>query len=396
MNHTVVRWARETAGLTLVQAAHALGLPSTDRLQRIEDGEEPPSRPLLLKMCKTYRRSLLTFYLSAPPRKSDSGQDFRTLPPDRTVADDALLDALMRDITARQNMVRSIVVDEEEGQALPFIGSATIQTQAASLANSIATRLGARLDEYRAKHSSGQAFAYLREKAEAQGIFVLLIGNLGNHHSTISLETFRGFAIADRFAPFIVINDQDSKTAWSFTLLHELAHLWLGQSGVSGTNTEQAVERFCNEVAAAFLLPQAELAALTLPVDQSDEQWMDFLTLYCLERHLSRKMVAYGLLRAGRIVRSTWLRLDLALDRQWQVNHAHEREQARSRNGKPSFYVVRRHRLGSALLSLVDRTLGAGTLTPVKAAKLLGVKPRSVHPLLLDRPTGGQSLRSGA
>lgn len=71
------------------------------------------------------------------------------------------------------------------------------------------------------------AFRLLRESAERAGVFVLLMGDLGNYHSAISVETFRGFAIADPVAPFIAINDRDSHAAWSFTLLHELVHLCL-------------------------------------------------------------------------------------------------------------------------------------------------------------------------
>lgn len=392
MNPDVIRWARETAGLSLEQAAHALALTSPDKLQRIEAGAEPPSRPLLLKMCKAYRRSLLTFYLSAPPRKADRGQDFRTLPPNRADADEALLDALVRDVMTRQNMVRSIVVDDEEGEALGFVGAATINDGAPTVARQIADQLGLKLDEFRAQRSTEQAFAYLRQLAEAQGIFVLLIGNLGSHHSAISVESFRGFAIADRFAPFVVINDQDAKTAWSFTLLHELAHLWLGQTGVSGASTDLAVERFCNEVAASLLLPRDELARLASAHWASDDALIDLIGQFAKTRHVSRKMVAYSLYRFGRLDFGSWQRIDRTLQDLWLSDRQRARERARDSDNGPTYYVVRRHRLGRALLNLVDRTMAAGVLTPVKAAKVLGVKPRSVHPLLRDRLSTGPML----
>jgi hypothetical protein len=57
-------------------------------------------------------------------------------------------------------------------------------------------------------------------------VFVLLVGDLGSHHSPLSQEVFRGFALADKRVPFIVINDQDAKTARSFTLIHELTHIF--------------------------------------------------------------------------------------------------------------------------------------------------------------------------
>src|SRR5262245_37329746 len=98
----ILTWARETAGLSLEDAAQALGLKeargkaAVDRLAALEAGTDAPARPLLPKMAKAYRRPLLVFYLSAPPQTGDRGQDFRTRPgPERYNPE---LDALIRDI----------------------------------------------------------------------------------------------------------------------------------------------------------------------------------------------------------------------------------------------------------------------------------------------------------
>ena len=63
---------------------------------------------------------------------------------------------------------------------------------------------------YYAQPSPRDAFALLRSRVEAAGAFVLLKGNMGNYQSVIELDAFRGFAIADHIAPFVVINDNDS------------------------------------------------------------------------------------------------------------------------------------------------------------------------------------------
>ena len=81
-------------------------------------------------------------------------------------------------------------------------------------------------------------------------MFVLLKGDLGSHHTAIDVEVFRGLAIADDVAPFVVINDNDSRAARSFTLLHELTHILLGQSGFRGMRVEAEIEKFCDDVAA--------------------------------------------------------------------------------------------------------------------------------------------------
>lgn len=383
MNAELFRWARETAGLSLDQAAKSLGIKDAGRLVAIETGAQVPSRPLLLKMARQYRRPLVTFYLAVPPAKGDRGQDFRTLPKDRTVADDALLDAMIRDIKARQAVVRSLAEDEDDAVPLPFIGSATMRDGVEAVLASIRSTLGIDVSEYRRQGKSAEAFSYLRGKAESAGIFVLLIGNLGTHHSAIAVETFRGFAIADEFAPFVIINDQDANTAWSFTLLHEIAHLWLGTTGVSGTSNEKAIEKFCNDVASGFLLSLSELSELRISDETPPEEAIRLLRAFAKERHVSQKMVAYALFRSARLSLAGWERLDVTLNDQWIKEKAARKERKTPGESGPNYYIVRRHRLGRALLDFVDRSIGAGALTPVKAAKVLGVKPRSVYPLLM-------------
>lgn len=382
MNAELFTWARETAGLDLETAAKALGI-KVDKLEAIELGEAEPSRPQLLNMSKVYRRPLVTFYMEKPPARGERGEDFRTLPPDRTQADDAVLDALIRDVRGRQGLVRSLTEDEDEAKPLRFIGSASMKDGTEAVLASIKKALRLDISEYRRQPNSEKAFAYLRSQAENAGIFVLLMGNLGTHHSAIAVETFRGFAIADRFAPFVVINDQDARTAWSFTLMHEIAHLWLGTSGVSGVSVEKAIERFCNEVASAFLLPANELAGLQVSAETDQARAIELITEFANKRFISRRMVAYALLKSRRIDQATWQRLDNALHTLWQKDKALQKAKDRENENGPSYYVVRRHRLGTALLGFVERSMGAGSLTPVKAARVLGVKPRSVYPLLM-------------
>lgn len=378
-NPDVFRWARESAGLALEDAAGAIGIVAAS-LQAIERGEKVPSRTTLSKMAKTYHRSLLTFYLPAPPRQGDRGEDFRTVGADRTTAANAEVDALVRDLRARQRLVRTVLDDDEDMQPLAFIGSARTADGVVALVKSIEQQLGLTRTEYRQKKDAGEAFALLRERAEQAGVFVLLAGNLGSHHSAIPVSAFRGFAIADPIAPFIVINDGDAKAAWSFTLLHELAHLWLGATGVSGGVPEMQIERFCNEVAGSFLLSPMDLQALQVVGDDLDAQ-IQQVTVLANRWRVSRQMVAYSLFKTGRITREVWLRLETGISERWAAERRREKDQSKGSSG-PSYYVVRRHRLGHAMLDFARRYTDAGALSPSKAAKVLGVKPRSVYPLL--------------
>lgn len=391
INPEILAWARQTAGLPLDDAARKIGFrdatgrTAVDRLAALEAGAESPSRAVLLKMAKQYRRPLLAFYLSHPPERGDRGQDFRTLPDAVDPSSDALVDALIRDIRARQQMVRSALEDDESA-ALLFVGSKRVGDGVAAVAADIKKTLRFDLSIFRQQSSPEAAFTVLRDSVESLGIFVLLIGNLGSHHSAIEPDIFRGFALADPVAPFVVVNDQDARAAWSFTLLHEVAHLWLGETGVSGGRSTQTIERFCNEVASELLLPSADVNPQDWNSVANDFDALQAkITSFARPLNLSYSLTAYRLFRSGLIDQETWEKCRTFFRDMWRKQRASAREQAReSDSAGPTYYVVRRHRLGKALLSFVREKMDDGDLTPTKAAKILGVKPRTVSPLLQD------------
>ena len=119
----------------------------------------------------------------------------------------------------------------------------------------------------RRRAGSWEAFltAFVR-RAEAAGVLVFRSGVVsGNTHRPLSVEEFRGFALSDEFAPAIFINSKDYKVAQTFTIAHELAHLWIGQSGVSNLNYAlppgqqiNHIDRFCDKIAAEVLVPEAD------------------------------------------------------------------------------------------------------------------------------------------
>lgn len=393
VNPEILRWARETAGLTPDEAVQKLklnsarGVLAVDRLAVLEsDANEIPSRALLVRMAKQYRRPLLAFYLSKPPHKGDRGQDFRTLPSDAPRGDDALLDALIRNVRTRQSIVRAVLEDEDEAELLPFIGMKKISDGVQSLVKSIEDTLEFTANALYEQSSPDEAFAFLRNKAEAAGVFVLLIGDLGSHHSRIDLQVFRGFALSDDVAPFVIINDQDSRSAWAFTLLHELVHLWLGQTGVSGSSVGSGIEQFCNDVASQFLLPDRTLSELSI-VDE--DSLADRIGAFAGQRNLSRSMVSYRLYRAGTISRRQWQLLSSSFRQEWLLMRERRRARDRQSSGGPNYYVVRGHRNGRALLDLVGRMVSAGALTTSKAGLVLGVKAKQVPTIL--RPNRGRA-----
>ncbi len=404
VNSQVLVWARETAGLTLHEAAAkvgirgARGVAAVDRLAALERGDERPTRPMLVKMARQYRRPLLAFYLNGPPRRDDGGPEFRTLPGAGSPKTDALVSALVRRLRSRQSMVRAAMEAEDEADPLPFVGALarriggdaglkellqrrTDRMRLTQLAVKMLARLfGEDLRPARcyAEPTAEDLFRLLRARAEASGVFVLLAGDLGSHHTALDVVVFRGFALADDMAPFVIINSNDSKPAWSFTLLHEMTHLLLGRSGFGGTFAARGIERLCNDVASEWLLPSSVLDQIAIPLGADTDEQQSCIARFSRERNLSRTMVAYRLLCADRIDRATFRRLRARYREHWRQARDRQRAKNRDSDGGPTYYVVRRHRAGPRLLDFTRRMLDSRALSTTKAARILGVKPSHV------------------
>ena len=386
LNPEILLWARNTAGLSVAEAAHALQFKDTrhstavERLQRLEAGIAEPSRAVLRNMARAYHRPLLVFYLSEPPRTGDRGQDFRRVPGGDIPEYDPTLDALIRNIRGRQGIVRDLM-EQTESKGVDYVASVTTDVPPVELAHRMAGRLGFSLTEFREQATVQAAFGYLRGKVEDSGAFVVLLGNLGSYHTNIPSGVFRGYAIADPVAPFIVVNDQDAPVAWAFTTLHELTHLWLGTTGISGGSADSQLESYCNSVAGEVLLPESEMNELRFLSRASLQETIDAVARFANMRKISRAMVAYKLQRVGIITVAKWQELARHYEDQWIAAQAGSASIDTSEGG-PSYYVLRRHRLGHALVDLIKSSLTEGLLTHTKAGQVLGVKPRNVDPLI--------------
>ena len=132
-----------------------------------------------------------------------------------------------------------------------------------------------------------------------------------------------------------------------------------------------------------FMLPERELVDLEIPHDNEIESTARLIGEFARKRNLSQTMVAYNAYsRAGLIERSTFEALSEDFRQQWLHQRDTQREFAQGQSGGPSYYVVRRHRIGNDLIELVRRMMAAGAVSTSRAARILGVNPIQVHKLL--------------
>ncbi len=384
VNPAILSWARNSAGLSREEAVAklplrgAFGKSAVERLEDLESGVAAPTRPMLVKMARQYRRPLVAFYLASPPKAGKRGTDFRRLGGSAPRNGEAAVQALVRQVVASQSILRDVLV-EEEAEEVPFVGTLTLADGREAAFDQVDRLVGNA--HPRNARTPAVAFDRLRTTLHDRGVFVVLKGDLGSHHTALDSEQFRGFALADRLAPFIVINPNDARPAWSFTLVHELVHLLLGSTGISGSGTNHEVERFCNGVAAQYLLPDEALADLE-PGDSRSGQFIAAIDALAATYNVSRPVVALGLLRVGRIDQNELQRLLRRFRAQWQETREGRRAEARETDSGFSPWVVKRHRAGKELLAVVKRALLAGDLSTTRAAIVLGVKPTQLGTML--------------
>jgi len=335
-NPEILRWARESAGLSYADAVRKLNMSAKSgvaTLEAYERGEKQPSRSRLLMMAKQYHRSYLTFFLSRPPKKVERGEDFRTLPDAEPREFTGELDALVRDIFVRQELVKEALIQTEEDQEISFIGAGAHMPAIAEASEAVREWLGLNVTAFRVQRTAHEAFNMLRWLVERRGVYVLLMGDLGNYRSQLSTQVFRGFALSDPVAPFIVVNNYDAKTAWSFTLLHELVHLWLGKTGVSAQVSDHVVERYCNDVASQVLVTDREIEELNEAIDSDGGDVLSGVSRFTASNNVSASLVIYRMFRAGYIGEAAWKSLQSELRRLWKESKEREKAKRKEKDG---------------------------------------------------------------
>ena len=378
----ILKKARKTAGLSLEGAAKKLQLKE-GRLKSFESGDVDPTRKQLIKMTAAYRRPLLTFYLKEFPTRADRGKDFRMIPGDHEAELNPDLDALLLKFCVMQRMTKAVLEDDPD-YAFVHVGSHSVKDEIDAVAETIQDTIKFRVDDYRKQNTPIDAFKYIRELIENAGIFTVLMSNLGSHHTNITPSIYRGYAISDNFAPFVFINNLDSPTAQSFTALHEIVHIWINETGVSGQprSSQNKIERFCNSVASKILLPDAsELDQYKNLSTKSFNDVVQSISEFASAKHLSGTMVAYNLFRSGYIEEGLWIGLQDYYRKKWEKS----RKSSSNKGGGPNYNAVKRSHLGKSLLAFIDRAIKDDQLSYTKAGVLLGMKPNGIDTLLHDR-----------
>jgi Zn-dependent peptidase ImmA (M78 family) len=372
LNPGVLKWARERANLSIPELSRALGLPE-EVLSKWEDTGEIRFNHIEKLAGKT-RTPLGLLYLPVPLDETLPVKDFRTFqgrPPDRPSPE--LLDTI-HSMQRRQEWMREELLSQGS-QPLHFVGSVSIEVEPARVANSMRKALNL-IDGWATETRSWtDAMLLLRERMDEAGILVVINGIVGNNtHRKLDYKEFRGFALADEYAPLVFVNGADFHAARMFTLAHECAHIWLGQSSISNltnlTPGGDRTEQWCNQVAAEFLAPTERFREIWNQA--SPETAIDHVRVHF---RISSIVAARRALDLGYITDGEFRRLYL------QSEQNAERELARKKESsgpQGDFYMNQKTRVGRRFGEAVVRAVIEDRLLYHDAYELTGLSQDSL------------------
>lgn len=252
----LITWARQRSRIDRDEL-----LRRFPKLDAWEAGEVSPTLRQVEEFARVTRTPIGYLFLSEPPDEPVPIPDFRTMagtPIGRPSPE--LLDTIYQ-CQQRQDWFREHAL-AHGFDPVTFVGSLSVATSPMQAAAAMQEVVRFPIEERGSTWA--EAFRRLVARAEDAGVLVMVSGVVGaNTHRRLDPAEFRGFALVDAYAPVVFINGADTRAAQVFTLAHELAHIWLGRSGLDdvdlGSEPVAELERWCNRVAAEFLVPLGEL-----------------------------------------------------------------------------------------------------------------------------------------
>ncbi|QIX20977.1 helix-turn-helix domain-containing protein [Agrobacterium pusense] len=365
-NPSVLRWARERRGLTVEDVAEKLN-QKPEKIATWETGVNSPTVIQARRLADIYERSFLEFFLQEPPqlKKRELVPDFRVHRGIDIDADDrGLIDLQEWAEAQRENAIDLFQVVGESIPKFPPSLSFTISDDEESssgiarqeMAFSIADQL--RLNSV----ERDQLPNIIRSKIEGLGILTLKASELRDFGA-------RGLCIVQFPLPVIVFGNE-SPGAQLFTLVHELAHVMLGASGIiSPLSTKSGIEAWCDRFSAAFLMPKEAVSQIIGSPPHVPPPFIADSVIEAVAGALkvSQHAMLVRLVHLGYVNESFY----------WAVKKPFfDALERKFKNfGRPKYYGSRyKNSLGELYTGLVIEAWNSGRITNHNAAEYMGIK----------------------
>lgn len=369
----VLRWARESVGLSPLAAARKLGVPD-DRVESWEQGATQPSISQLRKAAVVYKRPLGVFFLAQPPQDFDAMRDFR-----RHV--DAaggqwspeLHGEFRRAQLQRENALELFELEDDQPPTTWRIDDLPADPEAAG-----ALARARLLAHAVIPLPSGVGTSYDHLNAwtaalEEAGVLVLATSRGG-----VSPSEMRAFSLYFEEIPIIVANGADGARGRLFSMLHEYAHLVLHTAGLCdtvsdarATNPDRELEARCNAIAAAILMPAGDVLAQPLVTARAHrpEDWTyDDLRIAAAPFGVSAEAFLRRLATLGRTTQTFYQR------QREEFLAAYEEDEARTKASGGNWYRNTARDLGKGYVRRIADAYRRRVIDSYTAASYLNVK----------------------
>jgi Zn-dependent peptidase ImmA (M78 family)/DNA-binding XRE family transcriptional regulator len=376
INPDLLVWARTSASYELDAAAHKVGI-DLELLAAWEAGQEQPSIPQLRKLADLYKRPLAVLFLPERPLAFQPMHDFRRLP---DAGGQHISPGLAFEIrTAHQRRELALELMAEGGETPPrFTMTTTLDTPPEAVGMEIRVALGLSYQIQNRWRDPRVAFHAWRSRIEEQGVLVFQSSNVESDEAS-------GFAFAAEQLPFMVVNQKDVHARRGFSLLHELTHLMLHQSGVSELQDgrrrqeDERVEVFCNHVAAAALMPRDDLLSEQIVVDQGGgrREWSEeAIGALAATYAVSREVVVRRLLVLGRTTEGFYARKRAHYANEFAAQRARERAKRGDKGIPRNMPLETVGKIGRPLVRMLLSQYHSDRLSLSEVSGFLGVKAR--------------------
>lgn len=360
-----IRWARERAHLSPDMLAKKLNTSE----EKIVDWEMGKKKITFKQAKKLADKTLIPFgylFLERIHKEELLIPDLRTIDNHAIQEPSAELLKIVEVVAEQQIWYKDYLVSQNI-EKNKVVGRFNVKSKVKDIVADLRDKLN--VANHPERGTWEEYYRLLIERIEDNGILVMRQSNLGHHTKPLLVEEFRGFAIFDPIAPVIFINQADAPSARLFTLIHELAHIWIGLSGVSDASpvTELKEEILCNAVSAEFLVPSNEFKELW---NDGFDNWTDNLTDLKTKFHVSTWVLARKAL--------TLEFISLANYRKYIKKLKNDYENRAKKEGGPTYYTTRKSQLSQIFTKALVAEALSGRMLLRDAGLLINMKPNNI------------------
>jgi len=368
---SVLKWLIESSGWTKEEIAKRLKT-SLQNIEKIESGEKKPSFRQLEELSTIFKRPIASFLLSKPLVEKPKPKDYRMLP-DKTDKFDKKTVFVMRHARRLQELSKELSrnVDYETKSKIEKV---KISDNSETIALKFREKFNLTEEKQRKFKTPYELFNYLRDILEDQNIYLFQF--------SMPVEDARGFVFVDETPTVIVVNTKDNIEARIFSLMHEFAHILLGESVIDLPDAMHSfkddVEKWCNEFASVFLLPKdlAKSAFNTIKENLTQKETLKYLS----NRYkVSKAMLLLNMLKLRYIERTDYDAI-LARFKKEEIKPKKEAEKVTG-GGIPS-EIRCLSEVGNKFVSLVANNYDRDHITYTDALNYLSIKSKSFDKVL--------------